>query len=232
MNKSMLSASLVAFALAAPLAHAFEAGDILLRAGAITVNPQADSSSVKVDQGPLAGADLGGKATLSSDTQLGLNFAYMLTNHLGIELLAATPFEHDVKLKGTALSAANGKLGTLKHLPPTLSLVYYPLDPKSAFQPYVGGGINYTYIYDEHVGSQAQSAGFSNFKAENSWGLAWQVGADYMLTDNIMINAQVRYIDIDTRATVENNSIAPGTRARVDVDVDPFIYMVGLGYKF
>ncbi|MNQ65858.1 MULTISPECIES: OmpW family protein [unclassified Pseudomonas] len=232
MNKSMLSASLVALALAAPLANAFEAGDILLRAGAITVNPEADSSSVKVDQGPLAGADLGGKATLSSDTQLGLNFAYMLTNHLGIELLAATPFEHDVKLKGTALSAANGKLGTLKHLPPTLSLVYYPLDPKSAFQPYVGGGINYTYIYDEHVGSQAQSAGFSNFKAENSWGLAWQVGADYMLTDNIMINAQVRYIDIDTRATVENNSIAPGTRARVDVDVDPFIYMVGLGYKF
>jgi outer membrane protein len=232
MNKSLLSASLVALALAAPLANAFEAGDILIRVGAITVNPEADSSSVKVDQGPLAGADLGGKATLSSDTQLGLNFAYMLTNHLGIELLAATPFEHDVKLKGTALSAANGKLGTLKHLPPTLSLVYYPLDPKSAFQPYVGGGINYTYIYDEHVGSQAQSAGFSNFKAENSWGLAWQVGADYMLTDNIMINAQVRYIDIDTRATVENNSIAPGTRARVDVDVDPFIYMVGLGYKF
>ena len=232
MNKSMLSASLVAFALAAPLAQAFEAGDILIRAGAITVNPESDSSSVKVDQGPLAGADLGGKATMSSDTQLGLNFAYMLTNHVGIELLAATPFEHDVKLKGTALSAANGKLGTLKQLPPTLSLVYYPLDPKSAFQPYVGGGINYTYIYDEHVGSQAQSVGFSNFKAESSWGLAWQVGADYMLTDNILINAQVRYIDIDTRATVENNSIAPGTRARVDVDVDPFIYMVGLGYKF
>ena len=65
---------------------------------------------------------------MSSDTQLGLNFAYMLTNHLGIELLAASPFEHDVKLKGTALGAANGKLGTLKHLPPTLSLVYYPLD--------------------------------------------------------------------------------------------------------
>jgi outer membrane protein len=120
----------------------------------------------------------------------------------------------------------------LKHLPPTLSLVYYPLDPKSAFQPYVGGGINYTYIYDEHVGSRAQTAGFDNFKADNSWGLAWQVGADYMLTDNVLINAQVRYIDIDTTATVENNSIAPGTRAKVDVDVDPFIYMIGLGYKF
>ncbi|KPU52166.1 ompW family protein [Pseudomonas fluorescens] len=234
MNKSMLSASLLALALAAPLAHAHahEAGDIILRAGAITVNPKADSSSVKVDQGPLAGTNLGGKATMDSDTQLGLNFAYMITNNWGIELLAATPFEHDVKLKGTALPVANGKLGSLKHLPPTLSVVYYPLDSKSAFQPYVGGGINYTWIYDENLSSDAESAGFSNFKAKNSWGLAWQVGADYMLTDHVMLNAQVRYIDIDTRATVENNAIAPGTRAKVNVDVDPFVYMVGLGYKF
>ena len=203
-----------------------------MRAGAITVNPKADSSSVKVDQGPLAGADLGGKATMSSDTQLGLNFAYMITDHVGIELLAATPFEHDVKLKGTGLAAANGKLGSLKHLPPTLSVVYYPLDTKSAFQPYVGAGINYTWIYDEHVGSRASAEGFDNFKAKNSWGMAWQLGADYMLTDNIMINAQARYIDIDTRATVENNAVAPGTRAKVNVDVDPWVYMVGLGYKF
>ena len=232
MNKSLLSVALVSLALAAPLAHAHEAGDIILRAGAITVNPKDDSSSVKVDQGPLAGTNLGGKATLNSDTQLGLNFAYMITNNWGIELLAATPFEHDVKLKGTALGAANGKLGSLKHLPPTLSVVYYPLDGKSAFQPYVGAGINYTWIYDEHVSSQAQANGFSNFKASNSWGMAFQVGADYMITDNIMLNAQLRYIDIDTRATVENDAVAPGTRARVNVDVDPFIYMVGLGYKF
>ncbi len=232
MHKSLLGASLFALALAAPLAHAHEKGDIILRAGAITVNPEADSSSVKVDQGPLKGADLGGKATMSSDTQLGLNFAYMLNSHWGIELLAASPFEHDVKLKGTALGAANGKLGSLKHLPPTLSVVYYPLDSKSAFQPYVGAGINYTWIYDEHVSSEASANGFSNFKADNSWGMAFQVGADYMLTDTIMINAQVRYIDIDTTATVENNAVAQGTRAKVDVDVDPFIYMVGLGYKF
>ena len=231
-NKSLLGASLFALALAAPVAHAHEAGDILVRAGAITVNPNTDSGSVKVDQGPIAGTNLGGKATLSSDTQLGLNFAYMITNSLGIELLAASPFEHDVKIKGTALGAANNKLGTLKHLPPTLSLVYYPLDAKSAFQPYVGAGINYTWIYDEHVGSEASANGFSNFRASNSWGMAWQVGADYMLTDNIMINGQVRYIDIDTTAYVDNNAVAGGTRAKVNVDVDPWIYMVGLGYKF
>ncbi|MGZ0786654.1 outer membrane protein OmpW [Pseudomonas sp. TKO26] len=232
MHKSLLSASLIALAIAAPIANAHEAGDILVRAGAITVNPKADSGSVKVDRGPAAGTNLGGKATMGSDTQLGLNFAYMLTNNIGIELLAATPFEHDVKLKNTALAPANGKLGTLKHLPPTLSVVYYPLDSKSVFQPYVGAGINYTWIYDEHVGSRASEAGFDNFRAKNSWGLAWQVGADYMLTDKLMLNAQVRYIDINTTAYVDNNSVAPGTRAKVNVDVDPMVYMVGLGYKF
>ena len=40
-------ALLLALALAAPAVHAHEAGDILIRAGAITVNPKADSSSVK-----------------------------------------------------------------------------------------------------------------------------------------------------------------------------------------
>ena len=232
MHKSLLSASLFALALAAPIAHAHEAGDILVRAGAITVNPKADSGSVKVDQGPLAGTNLGGKATMSSDTQLGLNFAYMVTNHVGIELLAATPFEHDVKIKNTGLDAANGKLGTLKHLPPTLSVVYYPLDSKSPFQPYIGAGINYTWIYDEHVGSRAQGEGFSNFKAENSWGWAAQVGMDYMINDKWMINGQVRYIDISTKATVENSALPAGTRAKVNVDVDPMVYMVGIGYKF
>ena len=232
MHKSLLSASLIAFALAAPLAQAHDEGDIIVRAGAITVNPDANSGHVKVDRGSLAGTDLGGKATMSSDTQLGLNFAYMLTNHVGIELLAATPFEHDVKIKNTALGAANGKLGTLKHLPPTLSIVYYPLDNKSAFQPYVGAGINYTWIYDEHVGSRAQGAGFSNFKAENSWGWAAQIGADYMINDKWMINAQARYIDISTKATVDNNALGQGTRAKVNVDVDPMVYMVGIGYKF
>ncbi|MCW2290609.1 outer membrane protein [Pseudomonas sp. BIGb0408] len=230
MYKSLFSASLIALALAAPAAQAHQAGDILVRAGAITVNPKADSSTVKVDRGGLAGTDLGGKATMSSDTQLGLNFAYMLTDNIGLELLAATPFEHDVKIKGTALDAANGKLGTLKHLPPTLSVVYYPLDSKSLFQPYIGAGINYTWIYDEHVGSRATSAGFDNFRAKNSWGLAWQIGADYMLTDNLLINAQARYIDIDTTAYVDHPGL--GVRAKVDVDVDPFVYMVGLGYKF
>lgn len=226
MRTTLFATSLLALAIAAPSVHAHQAGDIIVRAGAVTVQTKENTSSVKVDRGSLAGTNLGGKATLNNDTQLGLNFAYMVTDNWAVELLAATPFKHDVAVKNTALG--NHKLGSLKHLPPTLSAVYYPMNSGSAFQPYVGAGLNYTLFFDESVKGSAKASGFSNLRVQNSWGLAAQVGADYMLTDNIMLNGQVRYIDIDTTAYVNYS----GNRAKVNVDVKPWVYMVGLGYKF
>lgn len=135
MRNSILAASLLALAVASPAAHAFKEGDIIVRAGAITVDPHEDSSDINAGGTDIAGS----KATLDSDTQLGLNFAYMVTDHVGIELLAATPFSHSVGVKGVDPSL-DGSLGDIKHLPPTLSAVYYPLETGSAFQPYVGLG--------------------------------------------------------------------------------------------
>lgn len=228
MRKSLLAASLLALSIATPMAQAYQAGDIIVRAGAISVDPQESSSDIWV--GALGTDVAGTKATLDSDTQLGLNFAYMLTNNIGIELLAATPFSHNVSVKGMpgGFAGLNGKLGELKHLPPTLSVVYYPLDAASAFQPYVGAGINYTWFFDTKLSSDAQDKGFSGLDMQESWGLSAQIGMDYMLTDNIMLNAQMRYIDIDTTGTTSFG----GSKVKVDVDVDPMVYMVGLGYKF
>ncbi len=227
MYKSLFTASLLALAIAAPVAQAHQAGNIIVRAGAITVDPHEDSGNI--DHAVL-GKVAGSGATLNSDTQLGLNFAYMVTDNFGIELLAATPFSHDVGVKGMpgAFAGLNGKLGSLKHLPPTISAIYYPLDKSSAFQPYVGVGINYTWFFDTELSSEAEGKGFSGLDMKDSWGLAGQIGMDYMLSDNLMLNAQVRYIDIDTTGT----TYLAGDKVKVDVDVDPFVYMVGLGYKF
>src|SRR5690606_5235793 len=93
MRKTLFTASLLAAALAAPLAQAHQAGDIIVRAGAITVDPREDSGAIST---AVTGSLAGSSATLDSDTQLGLNFAYMVTDNIGIELLAATPFSHDV----------------------------------------------------------------------------------------------------------------------------------------
>jgi len=222
--KSLLALSLVGMALATPYVNAHERGDIILRAGAITVDPHEDSEDIR-----LAGAGKlpGTKATLDSDTQLGLNYLYMLTDHVGIEYLAATPFTHEVKVKGLPANL-NGRLGDFKQLPPTVSLVYYPLAPHATIQPYVGVGLNYTYIFETKLGKAAEGKGFSGLDMQDSIGLAAQIGVDYMLTDTLMLNAQVRYIDIESKATTYFN----GSKVTVDVDVNPWVYMVALGYKF
>lgn len=212
--------------LAASIAQAHQAGDFIVRAGAVTVDPGENSGSLKFDGVSARGTG----ATLDSDTQLGLNFVYMLSNQLGVELLAATPFSHEVGVKG--LGALDGKLADIKHLPPTLSLVYYPLQQQTAFQPYVGAGVNYTTFFNESLSSERKAQGFSSLKLEDSFGLAVQIGADYMLTDKAMINAQVRYVDIDTDASVKGATALGITKTKVRVDIDPWVYMVGIGYKF
>ncbi|UVL89898.1 OmpW/AlkL family protein [Pseudomonas sichuanensis] len=227
MNKSLLSASLVALALAAPVAHAHQAGDFIIRSGAITTAPNENSGDIKLDGAKVSGT----KATLDSDTQLGLAFAYMLTDHIGLELLAATPFKHTVGVKGLG-AGLDGKLADIKQLPPTLSLQYYPMEASSKFQPYAGVGLNYTLFFDEDLSSNRKAQGFSNMKLKDSVGLAGQLGMDYMLTENLLFNAAVWYVDIDTKATIDGPSALGVGKTKVDVDVDPWVYMVGLGYKF
>lgn len=228
MNKSLLSASLVALALSTPLvAQAHEPGDFIVRAGAARVVPNEDSGNVKLDGTKVSGT----KATVDNSTQLGLTFAYMITNHIGVELLAATPFSHTVSVKGLG-AGLDGKLADVKQLPPTLSLQYYPMDSASKFQPYVGVGLNYTKFFDTDLSGTRKQEGFSNLKLKDSVGFAGQVGMDYMLTDRIMLNASVWYVDIDTKASVDGPSALSVGKTKVDVDIDPWVYMVGVGYKF
>lgn len=224
MKATTLIASAIALAVASPLALAHKEGELILRAGAAMVDPQTNSDDIKLNGVKLPGTE----ATVNDNTQLGLTVSYMLTDHLGIELLAATPFQHRIGVKGVA-PGIDGKLGDVKQLPPTLSLQYYPLAATSAWQPYVGAGLNYTTFFDAKLSSAQKANGFSKFELSDSWGLALQVGSDFMLTDKLMLNVAVWRIDINTTASARLGGV---NKVKVDVDVDPWVYMVGLGYKF
>lgn len=230
MRKILFTASLMAALLGAPAAHAHLEGDLIFRIGAVSVDPHEDSDEIHHQ---TLGDVPGTKASLKHEVQMGMNYVYMVTDNIGVELLAATPFQHEVKVKGMPgpFSGLNGRLGEVKHLPPTLSLVYFPLDDTYDFQPYVGLGFNYTFFFDDKLSRTAKGKGFqSGLDIDNSYGWAGQIGFDYMIGDTgqYMINAQMRYIDIDTRGT----TWLGGKRVDVDLDVDPLVYMVSFGYRF
>jgi outer membrane protein len=149
MKRISTIAAAVALASASVAGQAYEQGDWILRAGATTVAPDTQSDTINLPTGLQAEAEVG------NDTQLGLIPVYMITDQLAIEVLAATPFEHNIEAKGQgAISGTNLDAGSTKQLPPTVSVQWYPLAGPGMWQPYIGAGLNYTVFFDENVDSQ------------------------------------------------------------------------------
>jgi outer membrane protein len=234
MKKTFLSTAIVSvLALSGASAFAHEAGDILVRAGFTTVAPDDSSSNILVGGAnfEIAGNVVGG-VSVDNNTQLGLNVAYFLTDKWNVELLAATPFSHNINL-----ASGGGNLGETKHLPPTITANYYFADGSAKFQPYAGIGLNYTLFFDEDFNDQSVSsingaigATISDLSLDNSFGIAAQVGADYEISEGIFLNASVRYLSIETDAKFKVNGADLGSIE--SVDINPFVYTISVGYKF
>ncbi|WP_297792610.1 OmpW family outer membrane protein [uncultured Marinobacter sp.] len=238
---SVLAAGLLA---AAPVTQAYEAGDFMVRAGAAHVNPNDSSSDLTLEGvGSLPGARVG----VDSNTQLGITATYMLTSNIGVGVLGATPFQHDIDGAGTLDGA--GKLAETKHLPPTLTLQYFPLDSGSRIQPYAGIGVNYTHFFEEKttatlttavdgvaqdvLGTAPGTINGTDLDLDASVGVALELGVDWMVSEHFGLNAALWYADISTDATI--TALADGAEAAkitTEVDIDPMVYMVGVMYKF
>ena len=198
------------------LASAHQAGDFLFRAGSATVRPNAGSDDV-LGQGSFSA---------NNNTQLGLTFGYMVTDNIGVELLAATPFRHKVGLNGQAV---NGDIATVHDLPPSLMAQYYFGDKQDKLRPYLGVGVNYTTFFDEKFNDNGKDAGLSNLSLKDSWGVAAQAGLDYNLDEHWMLNMSVWWMNIETKTRFDD---ADGNHHSIDTRLDPWVFMFGAGYRF
>ena len=206
-------------------AQGYEAGDMLFRAGVATVAPDASSSELSLDGGAITGSE----ADVDNGTALGLTFVYMLTDRIGLEVLAASPFSHDITAETGVLGLGEVDAGETKHLPPTVSLQYFLNANDGAFQPYVGAGLNYTLFFDEDVDSELEGVlGAGQLDLDASFGLALQAGFDYALNDKWVVNAGVWWVDIDTDATFSFGA----SELTTEVEIDPWVYSLSLGYRF
>lgn len=241
MKKTLTLAVSLALAAASGQALAYEPGQWLVRAGAATVDPNASSDDINLPTGLVAEADV------DDDTQLSIIPVYMVDEKWGIELLLATPFEHTVDAKGKgAIAGTTVTAGDIKHLPPTLSIQWYPRGGEDGWQPYIGIGMNYTTFFDEEADSQligllgdltvdpnGVAVDDANLDLDDSFGLAAQVGVDIPFAENWAFNAGVWYIDIETDATVTAKSQGVTVdKVQFDVDIDPWVYNIGIAYKF
>jgi outer membrane protein len=204
-----LTASAALLATVAAPALAQSAGEFTLGVGIGYVMPKSDNGDLTANN---LEADVGG------NTRPTLTVEYFVADNVGIELLAAWPFTHDVELGNL------GEVAEVTHLPPTLSVNYHFNGQAGAgsISPFIGAGINYTALYD--VDTKGALAG-STLDLDNSWGLAFNAGVDYRVTDNGSIRVNVRYIDIDADARLDGADI--GT-----VEIDPWVFGASYVHKF
>ena len=184
------------------------AGDWLVRVRGIAVLPD-ESSTV---------TPIGGDVDLTNEYVPEVDLSYFLTDNIALELIAATA-RHDVTDNNSVIGDVD--LGEVSHLPPTLTLQYHPL-PKQRFSPYLGAGINYTIFYNE----DAPGGAVTSIHYQDTFGYALQAGIDVAVAPNWSVNFDVKKLFISTEVAINGGAI------NADVDIDPWIVGLGVGYKF
>jgi outer membrane protein len=156
--------------------------------------------------------NIGGSVKVDDSVVPELDLTYFFTPNIAAELIAAvTP--HDVKTNG-GVDAGSSWL-----LPPTLTLQYH-FTQIEEIKPYIGAGVNYTHFFSENAGA------LNSVNYDDSFGAALQAGVDIPLKDNWYFNLDVKKVFISTTAKFSPSGV------RADVDIDPWLVGVGIGYKF
>lgn len=145
-----------------------------------------------------------------------VDFSYFLSPNIAAELILTYPQKQTIYSNGA-------EIGSLKHLPPTLTLQYH-FNPGGTFQPYVGAGINYTNFSSVEFSPAVRAALDPSIK-RNSWGLAWQLGADVKVASNTYLNFDVKKVGLGTTVYSGGNSAGK-------FKVNPVLASVGLGWRF
>ncbi|MBB2929371.1 outer membrane protein [Paraburkholderia silvatlantica] len=178
------------------------AGDWLVRLRAIEIAPDARGNGTL----GAIGADVNNAIVPE------LDFTYMATNNIGVELILGT--------SRNQVTSNIGALGGVGVLPPTLLLQYH-FNNAGRVRPYVGAGINYTLFYNNGLHAGGQSVSIDN----HSWGPALQFGIDFQVTKRIFVNADIKKIWMRTDASLGGTPI--GT-----LHIDPLVVGLGVGMKF
>jgi outer membrane protein len=195
-----LPALLLATAAMIPAAHAEPSSPWAVQIGVHNVDPKSDNGlGIKVDNA----------------VGLTMNARYFVNPSFAIDLLAALPFQHDVSADGA------GKIAKVRHLPPTLSAMWYPM-PDAKVKPFIGAGLNYTTFFD--IKEKGALSG-TKLKLKDSFGPAAMIGVEVPVSAHGAVFADLRWMDIDTKASVDGNRI--GT-----LHIDPIAYGVAYVYRF
>ncbi|MDP8568697.1 OmpW/AlkL family protein [Methylophilus aquaticus] len=233
MKKTALSLILASL-LPAFSAHA-EQGDWVVRLRATNISPNENS-----DLGKYVNKNVANVMTPSSELKVDsntipeLDISYYWTKNIATELILALGTKHDVKISGDSGGAVNNqKLGEVDLLPPTLTVQWH-FNPDQTFDPYVGAGINATFMLDRYLRGSAGAIDGQKIRIDrDSFGPALQAGMDVNLKDGWQLNADVKYLWLNTDVELKSAALTGNRWTKIDeLDINPWVISVGFGKRF
>lgn len=202
MTPKALALTSLVLAAVAPLAQAQDSGNWIVRGRALYLDSANKDST-------------GLGLSVNNKTFPEVDISYFFTPNIAAELILTYPQKHDLRSNGTTI-------GSLKHLPPTVTLQYH--FPGGAARPYVGAGLNITNFSAVKFSPAVQTAlkpGIDHM----SYGLALQAGVDVPVGGGWLVNLDVKKVQIKT--DVYSSGVKAGT-----FKVDPTLVSVGFGKRF
>jgi outer membrane protein len=145
-----------------------------------------------------------------------LTLTYFLNKNLAVELFCCFA-NLDAQLAGP------GKVAEFWVFPPALTLQYH-FDSMNGIKPYLGVGLQYIAPFSEDgVGVLTGD----RVEVDDALGFTLQAGVDVEIGQGWYLNADVKKTWIDHDVTVRG-----ATNADFNVEIDPWIFSVGIGYRF
>ncbi len=235
MKNKIFSIVLASFVLITTMPTHAEEGDWVVRLRAATVSPNEDSrlgTTVNELLGTTAMSS-GAELSVSDNTIPEIDISYYFTKHISAELILALGTRHNVRINDDSLTTIGDQaLGSVDLLPPTLTMQYH-FNPDKLFDPYIGAGLNYTFMLDRNARGTRGAIDGSKIRIDrDSWGYAIQAGIDINLEDNWLINFDVKYLDIDTDVELKGAATGNVWRKVDSLDIDPWVFGIGIGKRF
>jgi outer membrane protein len=205
---------------AGPAVAGSDDGNFMVRVLGTVVDPDTEAT-VRTGGVAIPGAD----ADVSTEVIPALTLSYFFNKNLAVELFCCFA-KHEIDGKGTISSF--GEIADTWIFPPALTLQYH-FTGMGAWKPYVGAGVQYINFFDEGEGKNVLGA--TSVSIDDAWGFTLQAGLDVSIGNGWSLNADVKKTWLDTSVTWHNTALG-GVNVVGDADLDPWIFSVGIGYRF
>lgn len=185
-----------------------------IRAG-LTSLSLADEIDLSVGGAPFPGAGLSTFEHATPTVQIG----YFLTDNIAVNATLGIPPTVDVYGGGTI--GALPQLGQVTYGPTALTLQFHPIR-HGRIRPYVGAGVSYMIVFGTEDGA------FEDLEVENDFGLAFEAGTDFMVTERWGLFVDVKHALLRPTAT----GTFMGAPVVGETRLDPWAFSGGVTFRF